>query len=98
MDHISDSLANVFKGLEEKDTNTQGNTSIEEIWPNCVGEKIAAETKPYYFRDGLLRVHVRTSVWVYELTHKYKQTIRDRLNETLGTATVNDIYFRVGQI
>lgn len=40
-------------------------------WPAAVGEEIARNAWPARFtRDGTLVVHVRDSVWGFELTHR----------------------------
>src|SRR5260370_21846444 len=42
-----------------------------EAWPGAVGEEIARNAWPARFtRDGTLVVHVRDSVWGFELTQR----------------------------
>ena len=46
-------------------------TALAEVWPKAVGEEIARNAWPARFqRDGTLLVHVRDSVWGFELSQR----------------------------
>lgn len=75
-------------------------TKLEEnklfkLWPQAVGTKIAAQTKPESLRAGTLFVRTTSSVWVQQL-HFMKEDIRRSINELAGKTPVQDIHFTVG--
>lgn len=41
--------------------------SVQRLWPEVVGEAIAAEASPVAERDGIVRVSCRSAVWAQEL-------------------------------
>jgi Dna[CI] antecedent, DciA len=48
-----------------------GTGALAELWPSAVGEEIARNAWPARVRrDGTLVVHVRDSVWGFELTQR----------------------------
>ena len=68
-----------------------------ELWAETVGEGIADATRAEKFRDGILFVVTKSSVWTHELTF-YKEKAIGLLNERLGRPLVRDIRFRVGPL
>jgi hypothetical protein len=68
-----------------------------ELWPVVVGEGIAEATRAERFRDGILFVITRSSVWTQELTFFKEEAVR-ALNERLGRPLVRDIRFKVGPL
>jgi predicted nucleic acid-binding Zn ribbon protein len=56
---------------------------IQRVWPQAVGEAIAAEALPTQERAGTLTVSCSASVWAQELD-LMSPTILARLNELLG--------------
>jgi len=67
------------------------------LWPQVVGEDVARATLAERFRDGVIYVRVRSSVWACELAFFREGFIRE-INERLGRELVRDIRFRVGEI
>lgn len=64
------------------------------LWPDIVGERVAAHTKPLYIVDGNLHVHCQGSVWSQELTFR-KSEIIEKINEALGKRAIKDIRYKV---
>ena len=71
--------------------------TIMKVWDDVVGEEIAQRARPLRLIKGKLYVNVSSSPWMSELMH-LKESMRGRINERLGSNTVEDIVFRVGQV
>ena len=73
--------------------------SSEEIaraaWPQAVGKRIAARTRPVAFNDGSLTVEVEDSVWLQHL-RTMRGHILSRLQAIAGKESVTAIDFRPG--
>jgi len=70
---------------------------VFEIWDDVVGENIAIRTAPLGFRKGALKIGVSDHGWLQQLQFM-KEEIKEKLNEKLGRALVESIYFQVGNI
>ena len=64
-------------------------------WPEIVGEKAAAASKPDTIRDGILFINCKSSVWAQELT-LYKSRIMAELNKRAGSKLISDVRFSGG--
>lgn len=64
-----------------------------ELWPDVVGERIAARARAVGFRGGVLVVEVENPVWMSELTYLRKRLIEE-LNRQLGRDIVQEIHLR----
>jgi hypothetical protein len=62
-------------------------------WPDVVGEKVAANTRPVQLRQGRLVVSASSSAWAQTLQFM-STTIMARLNDRLGEGTVQQVAFR----
>lgn len=62
------------------------------LWPEAVGEQIAAVTTAVRMHDGILFVKVKSSIWRQELLY-YKGHILRRINSAVGEKVVRDIRF-----
>ena len=69
-------------------------TRIWEIWDEAVGDPISKNAKPAAFRDGVLIVHVSSSVWMQQLRF-YRQSMLDSINQRMGDILVTD-RFKIG--
>ena len=96
MEHISDVLSGIIETLSKKENDSPAD--IGTVWRETVGETIARHTKPYRIRKNVLYVAVDSATWVYELSQKYKAALLQKLNEQKMNGTLEDIYFRVGDI
>lgn len=61
-------------------------------WRDVVGDQIADASVPGIFRDGILFVYCKTSVWANELS-LHKPRIMSRLNKVAGRNAFTDIRF-----
>lgn len=61
-------------------------------WPEVVGPTIAAQTDPVGFKDGILFVWVKNSVWIQQLTFMIKP-LRKKVNAFYGSDRVRMIRF-----
>ena len=68
---------------------------IWEVWDDVVGPAIARNARPAWIKDGRLRVWVSGPIWLQELEFA-AETIRDRLNQSLGRRAVTRVDFRLG--
>jgi predicted nucleic acid-binding Zn ribbon protein len=66
--------------------------TVSDIWPDVVGETVAAHTEPIRCENGKLLVRVDNPVWRHELIYQ-KPTFLRRLNGKLGEHVVDDIHF-----
>ena len=70
---------------------------IWDIWNHVVGEGVAENAQPSAFKGKLLLVEVNSSVWMHHLQF-LKDNFIERINETLGKGTVEDIKFKIGTL
>jgi predicted nucleic acid-binding Zn ribbon protein len=60
---------------------------VQRVWPQAVGEVIAAQAEPTGERDGVLTVTCSSSVWAQELDLMGPELV-GRLNAALGADAV----------
>jgi hypothetical protein len=71
---------------------------LVEIWPEAVGEAIAANAWPARIaRDGTLQVNTSSSTWAFELAH-LAPTILERLRDDLGEDAPKALRFAPGHL
>ena len=90
---VGDILPTVLRsiGLDRR-LKEQG---ILAIWPQVVGEDIAARTQPVKIEDGVLYVRVNHSAWMQELHFMEKEILR-KLKEAAPNIEVGRIRFSAG--
>lgn len=66
--------------------------SLLELWPDVVGEKLAAVTRVKGIDEDALLVEVRSSAWIMELS-LMKDRFLERVNQRLEEAPVDRIVF-----
>jgi len=66
-----------------------------DAWPDVVGLQIAAKAKATMFKNGVLFVWVRDSVWAQHLSLQKKQIIGS-LNKSVRTNILSNIRYQVG--
>jgi predicted nucleic acid-binding Zn ribbon protein len=64
--------------------------AIQQVWPESVGEEIAAQTVVSGERDGVVTVRCTSAVWASEL-NLMAATIIARLNQDLGDTSVREL-------
>ncbi len=89
-------VRNIVNRLGLKDL--AASSRVFEIWPAAVGAAIAGHTRPHSLRDGILVVHVDSSVWLAQLERFRKKQIREKLNRELSGPVVKKIVFRIGDL
>lgn len=63
-------------------------------WEEAVGPQIAAAAKPVSLRDGVLTVHVRTSVWMQELSAQ-RESLLKRVQRVAAGSLVRELRLKV---
>src|SRR5260370_13642841 len=71
--------------------------SAVTLWPEVVGEQIAAATEAERVREGVLYVIARNHTWAFELTFHREQILKG-LNARLGRKAITEIRFRPGVV
>jgi hypothetical protein len=86
------------KSLKRLDpTGRLGEYGVWPIWNEAVGDTIARNAQPEKIRQGTLFVKVSSPVWMQQLQY-LKDTIADKLNQTLGKEVVKNIFFVIGKV
>jgi predicted nucleic acid-binding Zn ribbon protein len=88
-------LDRLLKSLEIDKKVDEGKAMV--LWPQAVGPKVAASTRPVSVIRGRMTVHAKSSVWVQECMF-LKSKIRDKLNQELGGEIIKEIVFKVGDV
>jgi predicted nucleic acid-binding Zn ribbon protein len=70
-----------------------GLAALQRVWPEAVGEVIAAQAHPAAERAGTVTVTCSSSVWAQELT-LMGPDLTARLNGALGAEIVRELRFR----
>ncbi len=71
---------------------------VRDVWAECVGEDVAAHTRPGRLRRGRLFVTVDSGVWAHRLVAAEAAGMRRAVNAALGKDVVQRMYFRVGAL
>lgn len=93
---IGDILPSIIDklGLAKKVKETQ----IVTDWSKIVGETIAKHCRPVKLDKGYLTINVDSSPWLNELSRYSKGMILKKVKERLGSKSVRDIRFRIGEL
>lgn len=89
------SLAEAMKDYI-KEMNLEG--KLREInlissWEEMVGKAISSKTRKVYIREGILYVHLSSSVVRNELL-MLREVLKEKLNEKAGSEVIKDIVLR----
>ena len=95
MFHIGDILNGALK--EFRPSADTGMTRIWDIWDQAVGEATSRNAKPGAFKDGILIVHVSSSVWMHHMLF-IKQDMQLKINQTLGQDLVRELKFKIAAL
>ena len=66
---------------------------VAAVWPDVVGEEVAANARPVYLKRGRLVVSTSSSAWAQTL-QLMGGAIVERLSERLGAGLVEQVVFR----
>ena len=67
--------------------------AVQRVWPEAVGDGVAAEAEPTAERDGVVTVTCSSAVWAQELDLMAPEVVA-RLNAALGRASVRALRCR----
>ena len=70
---------------------------IWRLWPEIVGETVAARATPVRIIKGVLTIAVSSGPWKQELNF-LKSMMIDKLNERLGSQVVKEIVLKSGKV
>jgi predicted nucleic acid-binding Zn ribbon protein len=70
-----------------------GLAALQRVWPQAVGDALAAQAHPSAERDGVVTVTCASAVWAQELTLMGPE-LTDRLNAALESEFVRELRFR----
>ena len=94
MEAIKDTVASVLKKLTEKKSDTQDDNP-EEWLKKVLTKKELEHIKFQYFKKGLLGVSVDSSSWLYMLSIKKEELLKN-LKKLSGN--IKDIHFSIGDV
>ena len=92
MDSIGFSISKILKDLKLKISVEAGN--ILNNWENLVGENIAKNTRPLFFKEGIIHVEVTSASWNNEIRF-FKEEIIENYNKHFNSDIVKGIEFSV---
>jgi predicted nucleic acid-binding Zn ribbon protein len=72
-----------------------GLAAVQTVWPEVVGEAIAAAAEPVSERDGVLTVRCVSATWSQELSLMEAELIQ-RLRERLGEGAPSSLKLSAG--
>ena len=86
------SIADIVDGLMREQVFSRGMpiAQLASRWPEIVGERMATETAPAAFDDGVLTVEVSTGPWGAQARFLAEQ-IRLNANRALGSQAVRGV-------
>lgn len=70
---------------------------LRRQWPDIVGDRVAAHTRPDGIRFKKLYVVAQHSVWLQQLVF-LKPVLLDTINAAAGRPLISDIVLRVGEV
>ncbi|MFN8241159.1 MAG: DUF721 domain-containing protein [Bacteroidales bacterium] len=88
---ISEAVTDYLK--EMKLDSRLREVGIIQSWETIAGKAIASRTSKIYIKDGILYVHLTSSVVRNELL-MIREAIRERINKDAGAEVIKDIVFR----
>jgi predicted nucleic acid-binding Zn ribbon protein len=95
MTHIRDILESALNRF--RPSADMEMTRLWNLWESALPPAMALNAKPGAFRDGILLVHVSSSVWMQHL-HFQKQSMISSLNSALDRELVKDIRFQIASL
>ncbi len=85
----------IIKKLETGRGSQAGTLSAS--WAEAIGEKNLKHANPVDIKDGVLVVHVDSSVWIHKLSMD-KANIMMKMKDKLGEGIIKDIKLRIGEL
>lgn len=72
-------------------------TQVKNAWRQIVGEDVYKCSSITGIKNRVLYVNVESTVLIHHLTNFEKNAIIARINEIMGTESIEDIRFKVGK-
>ena len=72
-------------------------TRIWDLWNSTLDQGVAANSKPGAFKDGILIVHVSSSVWVQHLRFM-ENDLKTKINLALERPLVKELRFKIATL
>ena len=94
-EHIGSILKQLFQD-QKWENNIEASLPLLR-WQEIVGSKLARQTQPEFFKDGVLQVRVENSVWLNHLRFMGEE-LRQKLNEKLPSLEIRELRFRQGTL
>src|SRR3989338_6703829 len=91
---IKDVLDGILRNLGGGKVSQAG--ILGAVWAKAIGEAGAKHAKPMDIREGVLIVHVDSSIWLKKWRMKKIKILAKKKNE-LGESQVKDIKLRIGE-
>ena len=88
MEHISQTLKGVIKGIGEKQSSSVN--EVFRLFKASLASRERRHVKCSVLKNGVLTVNVDSSVWLYQLSFK-----KEDLLKKIG---IKDIRFRIGEV
>lgn len=85
---LGNAIQNMLKSYKMDDKVVA--LKIEENWPAMMGPAVARLTRTFRFKEGILTIHLESSVLRKELSMS-KSLLIQNLNEFLGGEVVKDV-------
>jgi len=95
LERVGDILEHSLKRLDPSGRLRE--YGVWPIWNEIVGPTIARNAQPEKVRNGTLFVKVTSPVWMQQLQY-VKEMIAEKLNGSLGSDVVKNIFFFVGKL
>jgi predicted nucleic acid-binding Zn ribbon protein len=70
--------------------------AVQGVWPDAVGERVAAEARPVRERERTVVVECRSATWAQELDLLHDELL-GRVNDALGDDRVGRLRLIVGE-
>ena len=92
---IKDVLDGILKNLGGGKISQAG--ILDAAWAKAVGGQCVKHAKPIDIKDGVLIIHVDSSIWLHKLAAE-KSKILAQIKTDLGEGPVRDMKLRIGEI
>ena len=93
MDKIKDIVHDVIKKISSKKPEEQ--IQLQEIWKRIVGEGGQRHAAIHGFHDGILTIHVDSSIWLFQMSMKKKKFLKE-IQKT--NPDIKQIIFKIGKV
>ncbi len=89
--HLADAIQDYLK--EMKLDGKLSELHLIESWEEIVGKAISSRTSKVYIKDGILFVHLKSSVVRNELL-MLREALKEKLNQKAGSEVIKEIVLK----